>query len=407
MASIVKRKRKDGTPSYHVKYTVGDGEQRWEQFDRQKDAQARKIEVENERRLNRRWEPPVAKTLGSYADEWLAEYARHNVRRRVYTNYEGAVRLYIKPELGGLELGAVTARSVKTLVGKMRADGKADNTIRNVIVPLREMLSHAVEDKLIAANPIAGLRLLGNRGERKAKRKIVPPTDAEVEKLITHRHAETGELSMRVDAREALIVATATGLRRGELFGLRWGDVDWDKRTIHVHATNHGGQVEETTKTEAGERHVPLFESARKILAARKLRTSEYDRPEDFVFATSVGTPVDPNNFVKREFRPALERASLGEWRVDENGRRRWTARFRWHDLRHYAVSSLIAAGADIKLLQAISGHASATMTLDVYGHLMTERVTEAATQYDPLPATAVYSASTGTGGNHAVRSGS
>jgi integrase len=73
---------------------------------------------------------------------------------------------------------------------------------------------------------------------------------------------------------------------------------------------------------------------------------------------------------VRREFRPALARAGLN---------------FRFHDLRHFAVSALIAEGADIKLLQAIVGHASATMTLDTYGHLMTARVSEAAARYDPM----------------------
>jgi integrase len=74
---------------------------------------------------------------------------------------------------------------------------------------------------------------------------------------------------------------------------------------------------------------------------------------------------------VRREFKPALARAGLEP--------------FRFHDLRHFAVSALIAAGADIKLLQAIAGHASATTTLDTNGHLMTARVQEAATRYDPL----------------------
>lgn len=389
MASIVKRNRNDGTPSYFVKYKAGDGGERWQQFDRAKDAQARKTEVENELRLNSRWAPPGTKKLGEYADEWLAEYAIHNVRRRVYENYETAVRIYIKPELGNLELGAVSSRSVKALIGKMRTAGKADNTIRNMLTPLREMLSHAVEDRLIAANPLAGLRLLGNRGERGRKRKVIPPTQDQIGKLLRH---------LRPEARDAMVVATATGVRRGELFAMRWDDVDWERRTIRIHATNHGARVEETTKTEAGERTVPLFESARKVLAARKLRT-RFDQPQDFVFGTSVGTPTDPNNFVKREFRPAVQRAGLGEWQVLDDGRKRWVSRFTWHSLRHYAVTTLIAAGADIKLLQSIAGHASATMTLDTYGHLMTERVTEAATKYDPL-GTAVYSASTGTGGN-------
>lgn len=170
----------------------------------------------------------------------------------------------------------------------------------------------------------------------------------------------------------ALTVAAVRGFRRGELFALRWADVDFEAATIHVHASNYAGSISDT-KTEAAERYVPLFESARKALAETKLR-SRFTRPHDLVFATVVGTPLDPGNFVRREFRPALARAGLN---------------FRFHDLRHFAVSALIAEGADIKLLQAIVGHASATMTLDTYGHLMTARVSEAAARYDPLAASA------------------
>jgi integrase len=124
-----------------------------------------------------------------------------------------------------------------------------------------------------------------------------------------------------------------------------------------------------------------LFESARKVLAARKLRT-RFGRPEDFVFGSVVGTPLDPGNFVRREFKTALSRAGLSG--------------IRWHDLRHFAVSVLIEQRADIKLLQAIARHASATMTLDVYGHLMSERVTEAAALYDPLRRASVSGAKNG-----------
>jgi integrase len=85
-----------------------------------------------------------------------------------------------------------------------------------------------------------------------------------------------------------------------------------------------------------------------------------------------VGTPLNPRNFERREFKRALRGAGL-------------EGAFRFHDLRHYAVSTLIAQRADVKLLQAIAGHASATVTLDTYGHLMLERVTEAASLYDPL----------------------
>jgi integrase len=108
--------------------------------------------------------------------------------------------------------------------------------------------------------------------------------------------------------------------------------------------------VSETTKTEAGERSLPLFESARKALAALKLR-SRFTRDQDFVFATAVGTPLNARNFERREFKRALKQAGM-------------KGAFRFHELRHYAVSTLIAQRADIKLLQAIAGHASATVTL-------------------------------------------
>jgi integrase len=219
------------------------------------------------------------------------------------------------------------------------------------------MLAHAVDDGLIPSNPATSLRIAEGK-----RRKIVPPTPAQVAKLIE---------KAREEAREPITVAAVTGLRRGELLALRWEGVAFTARTIRVHATNHRGRISEHTKTEAGERFVPLFESARKVLAARKLRIG-YSRPTDLVFGNVVGTPMDPGNFVRLEFKPALEKAKLPA--------------FRFHDLRHYAVSSLIAQGADIKLLQAVAGHASATVTLDVYGHLMTDRVSEAARLYDPAP---------------------
>jgi integrase len=295
--------------------------------------------------------------VGEYSDKWLEEYAAHAVSPRVYENYRRTFRLVLKPAYENTELGALTYTHMKSLVSEMRKAGKADNTIRNNMIPIREMLGHAVKDGLIPSNPATALDIAGGK-----RRKITPPKPDEVASLIKHT---------REEAREAITVATVTGLRRGELFALRWEDVDFAKRTIRVHATNHAGHVTEQTKTEAGERFVPLFESARKVLAARKLRTT-FNLPKDFVFGTSVGTPADPGNFVRREFKPALERAKLPS--------------FRFHDLRHFAVSSLIAQGADIKLLQAIAGHASATVTLDTYGHLMTERVSEAARLYDPMP---------------------
>ena len=99
---------------------------------------------------------------------------------------------------------------------------------------------------------------------------------------------------------------------------------------------------------------------------------SRFARSEDLVFGTVVGTPEHPGNWERREFKRALKLAGL-------------EGAFRFHDLRHFAVSTLIEQRADVKLLQAVAGHSSATVTLDVYAHLMADRVTEAAALYDPL----------------------
>jgi integrase len=361
VASIVKRVRGDGTPSFYVKYRAGDGRVRWERFGTARSARARKAEVELElANSGGMWRPPTRQTFDEYAEEWLGGYARHAVRPRVLENYRRELRR-ASAAFGPKQLGAVTRSDVKALLAARVAEGAAANTVRNTLIPLRELLAHAVDDGLIPSNPAARVPVPTRR-----ERKITPPTSTQVESVIA---------AAREDAQDALVVAASLGLRRGELFALHWEDVDFEARLVRVHATNDRSKIVEATKTKAGERAVPLFESARRALAARRLRLPARLKEDDVtVFATAVGTPLDPGNFERREFKRALKAAGL-------------EGAFRFHDLRHFAVSTLIAQRADIKLLQAIAGHASATVTLDVYGHLMADRVTEAAHLYDPLSA--------------------
>jgi integrase len=348
---------------------------RWEHVPAdKKTALARKRAIEDELYRNPPGNRP-SRRRSANTDRWLEEYARQNVKPRVFTNYESNVRLHIKPALGTLNLTALRARHVKTLVAKLRSAGKSDATVRNVLVPLREMLSHAVVDELIAANPIAGLKLLGNGGQGNDTREIAPPTRDQIARLMEH---------IRAEALDALIVATVTGLRRSELFALRWRDIDWTAGIIRVRATNYAAKITETTKTRAGKRDVPLFGSARDVLTARKVEAT-YDRPDDLIFGTSVGTPTDPNNWVRREFKKAQQDAGLGEWVESDGEKRRWVSAFRFHDLRHYAVSELIKQKADILLLARIAGHEDPSITLRVYAHLLNDDVSEAAKLSDPL----------------------
>jgi integrase len=94
---------------------------------------------------------------------------------------------------------------------------------------------------------------------------------------------------------------------------------------------------------------------------------------------------MDPNNWARREFRAALQRAGLGEWRKGQDDKPCWAGAFRFHDLRHYAVSELIKQKADILLLARIAGHEDPSITLRVYAHLLNDDVSEASRLYDPL----------------------
>jgi integrase len=119
---------------------------------------------------------------------------------------------------------------------------------------------------------------------------------------------------------------------------------------------------------------VPLFpsvEAAFRELAARAVERGRY-APDELVFGTIRGTPLQPSNFRQRVWDPALRSAGLD------------CERYRLHDLRHTCVSRLVAAGADVKLVQAVAGHSNPLITLKRYSHLLDARISEAAARFDP-----------------------
>jgi integrase len=235
--------------------------------------------------------------------------------------------------------------------------------VRNHLAPLRALLASAVDDELIRANPASRLKRVGQ-----PQREVQPPSRMQVETLISG--ARTPE------AAAVFTLAASLGLRRGELFALRWDAVDFAAGVVRIVASNDRG-VLTPTKTTAGERLVPMFGSARLVLLEQKAR-SRWSRPQDLVFPTAVGTPQNPATVAEREFRHALRRAGLPR------------LAFRFHDLRHYAVSQLIAQGASILQVARVAGHADPSVTLRVYGHLMVDGLAEAARRFDPLRAVAV-----------------
>jgi integrase len=372
--SIVKRP----SGNYAIVYYV-DGKQKWETIgpsrrEAERALTARKREVDTGI-----WREPSSETLAACAERWLdhrdparVANGRTRLAPSTFAEYRRALVKDVLPRLGSRTLASLRTEDIDALIAALEAEGKAPGTVRNVITPLRKLLADAVRQGRLPANPAARADL---PPAQEFAGKELPLEHTDAIRAALRELAPVDPLRNEPDLLSVCLfdVALGTGLRLGELRALRWRDVDRDHRLIRVERAYSRREVRRP-KTDAGTRSVPLFPSvddALRHLAARAVERGQY-APEELVFVTIRGTALHESNLNRRVWRPALEHAGLGEHR------------YRFHDLRHTCVSRLVAAGADVKLVQAVAGHASPLITLKRYSHLLDSRVSEAADRFDP-----------------------
>jgi integrase len=196
----------------------------------------------------------------------------------------------------------------------------------------------------VAVNAADGVRVIGRRDE--GSRKIVPPSKADVRKLIE---------AAAPDFRVKLIFAAATGVRAGEFHALRWRHIDFAKGEVTIEARLDQYKEEGPPKTAAGVRTIPLAKSVAAELKRWRLRSS-FSRDDDYVFPNGKGRPERHNVMLRGHFRPLCKRAGV--------------ARVNWHGLRHFAISCWIEQRLAPKTVQTFAGHSSLAITMDRYGHL-------------------------------------
>ena len=274
--------------------------------------------------------------------------------------YETAMRLRVLDDFGAVRLADVRRVDLQDLVDRLLAEGADPSTVRNTLMPLRAIFRRAVARGELAVNPTRELELPAVTGKRD---RIASATEAS--ELLTALE----------DDRALWATAFYAGLRRGELRGLKWEDVDFGAGVIRVVRGWDDREGEIAPKSKSGRREVPIVAALRTELMAHRLRSG---RAHGFVFgrsATDVFVPWTVDNRAARAWTAENDRLQKAEQPLLEP--------ITLHEARHTFASILIAAGVNVKALSSYMGHASITITLDRYGHLMPGHEAEAVERVD------------------------
>lgn len=361
---IDKRRTRSGEPRYEVRLRGADGNERSRTFRTKKEAE--RYERAQHTALDQGlWVDP--RSGRATVATWAAEWQRTVVHLRPSTRriYDANLRNHIVPVLGGIELGRLTPSMLRAWVAelttKIGGHGRqlAPGSVAQAYRTLNRVLSAAVDNELLGRNPLRGVK----------------PPMVETEPMRFLTHDEVATLASVIDPRYrgVVVVAAYTGLRAGELIALRRRHVDLLHRTITVVEQVQvvsGRHVVSSPKSSASRRSVALPGSVAESLEAHLAVYSELGA-EGLVFPAPEGGFLRLENFRKRVWTPAVRTAGVAPLRV--------------HDLRHTCASLAIAAGADVKVLQRMLGHASAALTLDRYGHLLPGQAESVADRLDEM----------------------
>ncbi|HEY5848670.1 MAG TPA: tyrosine-type recombinase/integrase [Microlunatus sp.] len=355
MASIEKRAR-DGRVRWYARYRTPDGQQRTRTFDRKVDAERFLVDVESSKQRGAFVDPRRSSlTVGGWADEWLAGQADLSPTTR--NRYEGILAKHVQPRWGGVRLADVTHAEVQRWLTGLDL---APASVRKVHRVLSMVLAYAVRDGRLAVNPAAGVSL--------------PRVSESEKRFLTHRQVRDLADLCGDGYRLVVLFLAYTGLRWGEMAALRVGRVDFLRRRVLVaESVTPVKGVMSFGPTKGHERRevpVPRF------LVEELARHAEGHDTDDLLFTGGRGATMRSQTF---------QRAAL-----TEAANRLGVPGFHPHELRHTAASLAIASGADVKVVQSMLGHKSATMTLDQYGHLFGDRLDVVADAMDAARASAL-----------------
>lgn len=297
-------------------------------------------------------------TLGEWLDKWISEFMIFTIREGTLSAYKSLIEHQIKPYLGNRSLPTLTTNEIQKFYNSVKKNGRvhtdrehgtelADSMVRKIHMLLHESLDTAMRQRLVVNNPTNGT--------------TVPKNNYPAKQILNDEQLERFMEIIKSDERwyDFFYTELTTGLRRGEICGLRWEDLDEQNGKLKVRRSvgriKNGVLPIGETKTETGTREILLPPSTVELLAKRK--------------ENSVGDWIFPNFYKPEE--PLNPQSAYTHLKVLL--KKAELPLIRFHDLRHTFATHAIAGGVDAKTLSGILGHTNTSFTLDTYTHVTTD----------------------------------
>ncbi len=316
---------------------------------------------------------PSRLTVTQFLGEWLRDYARPNTAPRTCERYEEIVRVHLIPALGSFPLLALQPRDIQKYYAQALETGRRDGkgglsalTVHKHHRILYESLRYGVRQGILVRNPADAVTPPHGQSKKPAM------VGANSVQLILEAAKETPYYAL-------FFTSAYTGLRRGELLGLRWGDIDLEKATLSVIQTlqqlRNGEYIFREPKSKRGRRQIALSPSLAIMLWDHQIKQGyarkelgKFLTPTDLVFSHPDSKPFRPNS-ITRAFKVIAESVGLKGARL--------------HDLRHAHATILLQQGVHPKIVQERLGHSTVATTLDIYSHVLPGLQEAAARRFD------------------------
>lgn len=315
-------------------------------------------------------------TIGEWITQWLNDYCKQRVRPRTWEKYKSCLECYVMTKFKDVLLKDLRGMDIQKhfnnlmLNGRVNGKGLSSSTVRGTRRYFTMCIDSAIKNGLLIKNVVKD-----TEPPKLIKKEIIILSNVQIAALIEQAKLIKNEFMQKI-VPIVIQLALHTGMRQGEVFGLKWDDINFIDASIYVKRSLAyivgQGYVLQNPKTKSSKRRILLMpEDIKMFIEYKKWQEQNAkmvcDKYVDngLVFPNTFGNPLDTGNFVSRYFKPLLKPAG-----IDEN--------FTFHGLRHTHATLLLQRGVNPKIIQERLGHSTIGMTLDVYSHVLPDMQDEA-----------------------------